>query len=73
MKAAEAHVSIIKLLGEIQRYTRRMFRLTSRISFAFVVDRLFNTRSTALAVFWFWNLSRIVAAVISKTKMVIAD
>ena len=33
------------------------------IFLAFSDANNFNTRSTAFAVLWFWNLSRIVAAV----------
>ncbi len=46
-------------------------KLTSMISFALFVDMAFNTRSTALAVAWFRNSSRIVAAVKSEVDVVI--
>ena len=46
----------------------KVFRHTLMISFAFSVDRALSTRSTACAVVWFWNLSKMVAAVKSLTK-----
>jgi hypothetical protein len=42
------------------------------ISAAFSAARTFSTRSTALAVVWFWNLSRMVAAVKSGRQLALS-
>ena len=50
-------------------WKRNSKRHTSSICLASFVDSTFSTLSTAAAVCWFWNLSKIVAAVKSTINL----